>query len=129
MGILEAFSRKKIDLSYKEEVRKEILMSGITRYYHLVLLDLVGRRSLHRSAEEMKSGRELKPLKTRAWYISQRGGTKVALKKEHPDVSVRICRHEAGGRSGKPGEKNQLICVLCLNSEPKTNRLWSYRGR
>ena len=71
LQILERFSHKLVDSSYKEATRKEILILGISRYYRLVLLDLMGRRSLHRSAEDIKGGREVKPLKTRVWYKTQ----------------------------------------------------------
>ena len=38
-----------VDSANTKEVRKEILMSGITRYYRLVLKDVVGSKSLYRS--------------------------------------------------------------------------------
>lgn len=48
------------------------------------------------------NGREHKLLKTRAWYRSQRGGTKVAMGKDYPEMAV---KKEAGGCTGKPDWK------------------------
>ena len=44
MGVGENI-QKMVDSANTKEVRKEILMSGITRYYRLVLKDVVGSKS------------------------------------------------------------------------------------
>ena len=45
--ILEKFSQKLIDSGYGQEVRQEILTSGLTRYYRIVLQDAEGNRKLY----------------------------------------------------------------------------------
>ena len=65
MGVGENI-QKMVDSANTKEVRKEILTSGITRYYRLVLKDVVGSKSLYRSDKNMKDCRDLKPLKARA---------------------------------------------------------------
>ena len=65
------------DSSYTTENRREVLILGITRYYRLVVQEQSGLRSLYRSTEELKAGRERKSLKVKAWFKIQRGGTKV----------------------------------------------------
>ena len=44
---LERFSKKMIDSSYTSEVRREILVSGIKRYYRMRLMEVSGVRSLY----------------------------------------------------------------------------------
>ena len=63
--MIREFRQKLIDSYYSKETRREILTSGITRYYRLILLELARRRSLYRSMEELKDGREKKSLKTK----------------------------------------------------------------
>ena len=79
------FSQKIADSGYQKEVRKEILYFGITRYFRLVLLELSGGRKLYRSGKEMKESRDLKALKCRVWFKSQRGGSKVSSMNDHPE--------------------------------------------
>ena len=71
---LNNFSQKLIDSGYQEVNRKEILKSGISRYYRIRLLELPGVRKLYRSAADMAKARDLKPLKLKAWFKNRRGG-------------------------------------------------------
>ena len=49
----------------------------------LVSMNISGRRYLYNATEEIKEGRRMKTLKTRAGYRSQRGGTKVSSEKDY----------------------------------------------
>ena len=60
LNVLRKFSQKLEDSGYSRDVRQEIMKSGLTRYYRLVLQEIAGGRKLYRSAEEMKDGRSLK---------------------------------------------------------------------
>ena len=53
-----------LDSSYIREFMTDILASNVRHYYRLVLIDIAGKRSLYRSAEEMREGREMKPFQT-----------------------------------------------------------------
>ena len=79
---------------YSHEVCKEILKSGLTRYYRLVLSEEAGERKLYRSAEGMQEGRSLKRFKTRFWYCSRRGGTKVTERKNFPERGIDLSKTE-----------------------------------
>ena len=46
--------------------------------------EVSGGRKLHRSAEEMKGSRELKPLLKSRWYKPRRGGQQKTTVKELP---------------------------------------------
>ena len=81
---LRKFSQKMVDSAYNKETRKEILTSGVKRYYRLVLQELAGMRKLYRSREDMKEGRKLKSLWNRTWFKSRRGGTRVLADLDHP---------------------------------------------
>ena len=78
LQIILKFSQKMVDSGYVSDTRKEILISGITRYYRLVLQDIAGKRNLYRSTEELKAGREKKSLLVRTWFKTQRGGTSLS---------------------------------------------------
>ena len=81
---LRKLSQKMVDSAYSKETRKEILTSGVKRYYRLILQELAGMRKLYRSREDMKEGRKLKSLWNRTWFKSRRGGTKVSADLDHP---------------------------------------------
>ena len=104
LEVLLKFSQKVSDSGYLKEVRKEILYSGITRYYRMVLLELAGGRKLYRSAQEMKESREMKPLKSKAWFKSQRGGSKVSSSKDHPEEK------SYGPGNGRDGTRKRDKC-------------------
>ena len=77
------------------------MISDNTRYFRLVLMELAGTRRLYRSGNEMKGSRELKPLKCRAWYKSQRGGSKISLQKDYPEDYIQETSQEtSNGRGG-----------------------------
>ena len=81
---LKKFSQKMVDSAYGKETRKEILTSGIKRYYRLILQELAGMRKLYRSRDDMKEGRRLKSLWSRTWFKSRRGGSNVSADLDHP---------------------------------------------
>ena len=60
LQVLRKFSRKMADSCYGKEVREEIIKSGITRYYRLLLQEIAGERRLNRSGQEMRENRKLK---------------------------------------------------------------------
>ena len=65
-------------------MRKEILQSGVKRYYRLRLSSAANVRSLYRSSEEMKSSRSKKEGRTRAWFKPRRGGERNTIQKDYP---------------------------------------------
>ena len=69
---------------YTAQNRKEILISGVSRYYRIQLQEAAGGRKLYRSVDEMRKVRILKPLKQKAWYKTRREGTKVSAAKDFP---------------------------------------------
>ena len=73
-------------MTHISETRREILASGITRYYRLVLQELAGKRNLYRTSEEMKGGREKKSLIVRTLFKTQRGGSRVSEDKDFPEA-------------------------------------------
>ena len=81
--VLARFSQKMIDSGYTKEVRKEIICSGIRRYYRLRLQNIAKTRNLYRNQEEMSNSRKAKWKKGRAWFKPQRRGEKV---REENDV-------------------------------------------
>ena len=99
--ILGDFIQKMTDSGYKHSTRKEIIKSGLTRYYRLVLSEVAGERKLYRSAKEMQEGRGLKKFRTRLWYRSKRGGTRVSDEKNHPE---RGTNRKKQGRIKEGGE-------------------------
>ena len=82
--VLRGFSQKLIDSGYTKEVRKEILASGVRRYYRLRLQDSNGVRNLYRTSEEMLQSRRKKSGLNGAWFRPRRGGKEVATEKNHP---------------------------------------------
>ena len=66
--MLKDFSQKLIDSGYTKEVRKEILASGVRRYYRLRLQDNNKVRNLYRTSEEMQVARSKKTGMTGAWF-------------------------------------------------------------
>ena len=66
--VLAKFSQKMVDSGYTKEVGKEIICSGIRRYYRMRLQDVAGTRNLYRNQEEMFSCRKGKWRKVRAWF-------------------------------------------------------------
>ena len=81
---IKKFSQKMVDSAYGKETRKEIITSGVKRYFRLVLQELAGVRKVYRSREDMKEGRRLKSLWNRTWFKSRRGGTRVSADLDHP---------------------------------------------
>ena len=81
---LSRFSVKLASSGYTAQNRKEIIVSGLLRYYRIQLQEAAGVRKLYRSADEMRKARILKPLKQKAWYKTRRGGTKVSAAKDFP---------------------------------------------
>ena len=79
--------QKMANSGYGRDMRKEILVAGIKRYYRLVLQELAGGRSLYRPLDEMAPQRRMKALKTRLWFKPTRGGTKVSQMKDHPVIT------------------------------------------
>ena len=63
------------------------ISSGVRRYYRLRLQDVARTRNLYRNQEEMSTCRKAKWRKGRAWFKPQRGGEKVGILKNHPDIS------------------------------------------
>ena len=51
---------------YRKEGTKEILQSGIRRYYRLVLQEVADSRALYKLPEEMAPTRKVKDLKSKA---------------------------------------------------------------
>ena len=86
LTVIRKFIQKMVDSSYTTETRREILASGITRYYRLVLQDMAGKRNLYRTSEEMKGGRERKSLIVKTWFKTQRGGSRVSEDKDFPEA-------------------------------------------
>ena len=68
MSVLRSFSQKMVDSGYEADIRKEILVSGVRRYFRLRLNHEAGIRNLYRTPEEMKSARERKSTSARAWF-------------------------------------------------------------
>ena len=85
LEVLRKFSQKLEDSSYSKDVRQEILKSGLTRYYRLVLQEVAGGRKLYRSAQEMKDGRSLKLHRAKSWFKSRRGGGKIVERMDFPE--------------------------------------------
>ena len=81
---LERFSKKMVDSEYTSEVRREVLRSGIRRYYCMRLMEISRVRSLYRSGGEMKKSRRERMGKRVAWFKPMRGGEKTTLIKDHP---------------------------------------------
>ena len=63
MKDLSPFIQKLVDSGYGRDNRREILTSGIKRYYRLVLQEVSGGRSIYRTLEEMIPQRRIKGLK------------------------------------------------------------------
>ena len=82
VDILRRFSQKMIDSGYTVEVRREILESGTKRYYRMRLSELAGIRNLYRSSEEMKTSRNQKERRTKAWFKPKRGGERNTVQKD-----------------------------------------------
>ena len=96
MRDLSVFTQKLMDSGYGKSCRREILTSGIKRYYHLVLQEIAGGRSVYRSVQEMLPQRRIKLLKTKRWFKPLRGGTRVSGNKDFPTAS-------SPGPKRKPG--------------------------
>ena len=106
--IILKFSQKMVDSMYVPETRREILTSGITRYYRLVLQELAGKRSLYMSTEELKGGRERKSLMAKTWYKTQRGGCRVSQEKNFPEARVLLVSPD-GKQKPRPGSKQSKM--------------------
>ena len=104
-----------VDSSYVEETRREIIMSGITRYYRMVLQELSVKRSLYRTSEELKGGREKKSLVVRTWFKLQRGGSRVSEDKDFPETRAFVTPE---GRK-KPATETRTGERERLNREPR----------
>ena len=84
VGVLKTFSQKMVDSGYTMDVRKEILESGIKRYFRLRLSQEAGVRNLYRTPGEMKTSRERKSTSARAWFKPRRGGARNKVLKDYP---------------------------------------------
>ena len=82
--ILEMFSQKLVDSGYAAEIRKEILESGIKRYFRMRLNEVAKIRNLYRTPEEMKTSRNQKQKATKAWFKPRRGGQRSKILKDYP---------------------------------------------
>jgi len=102
--VLPRFSQKMIDSGYTKEVRKEIICSGVRRYYRLWLQDVAKTRNLYRNQEEISKSRKAKLRKSRAWFKPQRGGEKVGILKNHPEI---LGRKRYEGRKATPRKTEQ----------------------
>ena len=100
---------------YGRETRKEIITSGVKRYYRLVLQEMVGVRKLYRSREDMKEGRRLKSLWNRTWFKSRRGGTKVSADLDHPTMKEKGRGVNVNTPAGKVKGKGEKIKVVDTN--------------
>ena len=102
--VLAEFSQKMIDSGHTKEVQKEIICSGVRRYYRLRLQDVARTRNLYRNQEKMSTCRKAKWRKVRAWFKPQREGEKVGMLKNHPEL-VGGKRYEGRKAAARKTEK------------------------
>ena len=96
---------------YGKDSSKEVLQSGIRRYYRLVLHEVAGIRALYRLPEEMAPTRILKDMKSKARFKPSRGGKKVSLAKDYPVKTnkqyLSTGTHTNGWKVKGPGQQTQ----------------------
>ena len=84
MEVLTTFLGKMANSQYGPPTRKEVLKSGIRRYYRKVHCQETGGPKLYRNKEELEKGRKFKELLNKRWYRPKRGGKAVVEEKEAP---------------------------------------------
>lgn len=56
LEVLCKFSQKMTDSESTLDLRREVMKSGITRYYRMILQEKAGIRKLYRMSDDMKKG-------------------------------------------------------------------------
>ena len=83
-AILRTFLVKMANSGYGPPTRKEVLKSGIRKYFRKLFTEQTGGPRLYRTDQEMKEGRRFKFMLTKTWYKPKRGGRVAREKKESP---------------------------------------------
>ena len=82
--VLTTFLGKMANSQYGPPTRKEVLRSGIRRYYRKVHIQETGGPKLYRNKEELEKDRKFKELLNKRWYRPKRGGKAIVEEKEAP---------------------------------------------
>lgn len=113
--ILRKFLVKMANSGYGPPTRKEVLKSGIRRYFRKMFAEKTGGPKMYRTDEHLREGRKYKHLLTKRWYKPRRGGKaakqqKKALweqeegRKQKRGKSVKT---EKGEKAGKEERKEE----------------------
>ena len=107
VSVLKRFSQKMIDSGYAADVRKEILESGIRRYFRLRLSQEAGIRNLYHTPGEMKSARDRKSTSAKAWFKPRRGGARNSVQKDYPIRWPEKATKERRSGKGKASQEKE----------------------
>ena len=91
--VLAAYIQKLTDSSYNVAARREILKSGVARYYRMLKDQATGGPRIYRSAKEMEGSREIKEIVNQNWFRRARGGTRARENKDAPQKKAHFKRN------------------------------------
>ena len=87
-----------MDSGYDHKTRMKITRSAVRILYRQVTDQESGGQKIYRSSADMAKSRRLKPLLTKNWFKSKRGGKKVTVVKnlpQHQREAEKLIRKEA----------------------------------
>ena len=104
--ILEKFIGKMANSGYNVSSRREVIKSGVTKYYRELRDWRTGGKSLYRTQDQMGRDRRYKGLEKMTWFRSKRGGRQVTTEKDNPWLARQRRDQEdtTGDRCGPPGK-------------------------
>ena len=79
--VLATFLKKMANSQYGPPTRKEVLKSGIRRYFRKVHAQETGGPKLYRTKEELEKGRKFKEHLSKRWYKTRRCGKAAVVEK------------------------------------------------
>ena len=94
----EQFLIKMANAEYGPPTRKEVLKSGIRRYFRKLFMEQTGGPRLYRTDEQLREGRRYKQLLTKRWFKPRRGGKAAKQSKEAPWDEREVKEKDEKGR-------------------------------
>ena len=106
--VMEEFAVKLKDSGYKTNERKEILKSGLTKFYRATEHAVAGGSiSANRSRSELAGKRTLKAFQSQTWFAKRRGGKAVKEMKDDPWGTHTTHENGKGRRKNRKSKEDE----------------------
>ena len=99
--IPDKFIGKMANSGYSVSSRREVIRSGVVKYYRELLEWKTGGRRLYRTPDQMGQDRRFKGMEKMTWFRSKRGGKQVTVEKNNPWLAQQRQMEQGGQRIGQ----------------------------